>query len=161
MATTPLPLGLWRGTLPPVKVVPPTFIYQNERKGCRNDYLEALDRIRLRFYIPKPNYLMIEFTNRSNQAISTKNMSKWPHMRSLSPFYPWTNIAMNRKLPDHVKPLYLSNYMYCYHTSSHYAFSSSKHYYLFRLIKHEGICQSNFVLWLMRYFRYSVSEMTA
>ena len=47
----PTPWSL-TGTLLRVKVVPPTFLHHNERNGCRNDYIEALDRIRLRFMRP-------------------------------------------------------------------------------------------------------------
>ncbi len=48
VATTPLlTFGLWRSTLPPGKVVPPSFLPQNERKRWINNYLQALDLIGL------------------------------------------------------------------------------------------------------------------
>ena len=42
VATTPFTLWLWRLTLPPGKVVPPIFFHENDRKGCKRDYLYAL-----------------------------------------------------------------------------------------------------------------------
>ena len=38
----PPTLWLWRLTLPPGKVVPPTFFHQNDHKGYKRDYLGAL-----------------------------------------------------------------------------------------------------------------------
>ena len=37
----PLTLWLWGLTLPPGKVVPPFFFHENDRKGCKRDYLYA------------------------------------------------------------------------------------------------------------------------
>ena len=56
-ASTPLTLWLWRLTLPPGKVVPPFFFHENDCKGCRRDYLNALGNFLWRFRATgvKPN----------------------------------------------------------------------------------------------------------
>ena len=40
-STPPHPLTL-TAYLPPGKVVPPIFFHENDRKGCKRDYLNAL-----------------------------------------------------------------------------------------------------------------------
>ena len=48
-------LKFWQLTLPPGKVVPPTFFRQNERNGCSNNVLGALGHFLSRFKATEKN----------------------------------------------------------------------------------------------------------